>query len=173
MKEKEIKLEIKGSGIGYSAIISPELAGTLINVCLRDQNKKSGEEASNLQNVAVSQESVAEYVSSKGPKRNPDKILAIAGFLKKSGIGLFSPEDIKPYFPKIVEPVPTNFGRDFRWAIANRWITEHDKELNKFYITNTGIKVLGSNFSKEIMESTTQTSKLKNAKRKRGSAENN
>ena len=164
MKEKQTKIQIKGPRISYSNTISPELAGVLISACEKD---KGNNVITPTNSPIIQKESVAEYVHSKGPKRNPDKMLAIAGYLVKDGRETFSPEDIRQSFPKIGEPLPSNFGRDFRWVAANGWFAEHVNEPNQFYVTNTGNRVLDSNFSKEVIENTKQKTRLKSSRKKK------
>lgn len=171
MKEEELKITLSGPGIQYSSGISKELAAYIIGVCMR------GDENANLNPLAtphkipqpissLPKESIAEYVHSKGPKRNPDKILAIAGYLVKNGSENFSPDDIKPLFPKIGEVIPANFGRDFRWAVANTWLAESNEGQNLFYVTNTGRSVIDSNFAPEVISKTKQKLRLRLSKKR-------
>ncbi len=154
-EEKIIKVEIEGDEITYKTKVSPEVAVALIHICVKDQGNSNIPISSTILPNSM-KESLAEYVNSKSPQRNPDKILAIAGHLRNTGRENFSPEDIRPYFPKIGEPVPANFGRDFRWATIIGWIAEDPSEPNQFYITSSGIKVLDSNFAKEVIKNTTK-----------------
>lgn len=169
-EENKFKVSISGPGTGYKADISKELAAYILGVCINGEGKENNSGSTNspiLKAPMGSQvkESVAEYVHAKGPGRNPDKILAIAGYLVKNGNETFSPDDIRPQFPKIGEPIPGNFGRDFSWVLANGWIAESDQGQNLFYITNTGNKVIESNFSPEEIRKTKQKSKLKYSKK--------
>lgn len=163
--ERKIKVTIKGNGIDYSSEIHPELAGKLINLCLMNQVVGGSNSMENSSVITPTKQSVAEYVQTKMPKRNPDKILSIAGYLAENGRENFSAEDIKPYFAKIAEPLPANFGRDFRWVVANGWLAEGISDPNQFYITNTGRRVLQSNFAKEVIEGTNQKLKVKSRKK--------
>lgn len=171
MKE-EFKITLSGPGIQYATGISKDLAAYIVGLCLKGEEKGTIESVSPISRdpqVGIGssvKESIAEYVHAKNPKRNPDKILAIAGYLVKNGSETFSPEDIKPLFPKIGEPIPANFGRDFRWAIANAWIAESHEGQNLFYVTNTGRKAIESNFTTDVAGKTKQKSRLKSGKKK-------
>jgi hypothetical protein len=173
---KEFKIKISGPGFEYGTEISKDLVAHIVGICMRNADNPSAIPSliAPIQSPASdssTKESVAEYVHAKGPKRNPDKILAIAGYLVKNGTESFSPEDIKPFFPKIGEPVPANFGRDFRWAVANAWIAESLEGQNLFYVTNTGRKVIESGFSPDAISKTKQKGKAKQPRKAKKDSE--
>src|SRR5690606_38433132 len=86
-------------------------------------------------------------------KRNPDKILAIAAFLREAtGAEDFSADEIKAYFPKAGEKVPANYNRDFKWVISSGWMAENHQQPDRFYITNTGRRALSEKFPKEFVK---------------------
>jgi hypothetical protein len=171
--KKEFKITFSGPDLQYTTDVSKELAAYIVGICMKGEENITENSPTPPQKTPPSvgsspKESIAEYVHAKGPRRNPDKILAIAGYLVKNGSETFSPEDTKILFPKIGEPIPANFGRDFRWAVANAWISESHEGKNLFYITNTGKSVIDSNFSPEVIGKTKQKSRLKSSKKRDG-----
>ncbi len=110
-------------------------------------------------------ESVVEYIERYNPKRNPDKILTLAGYLKEHrNQTSFQQNDIKALFREAAQLPPANLGRDFRWTISNRWIAPEELEKDGFFVTATGFKVLRSVFSDELVKKSKH--KTKNRHRK-------
>lgn len=161
--------------IKFTVRVSRELAATIGALLIKGEGGAKGGTPIKMESsfTGGTRQSVAEYVHAKNPKRNPDKILAIAGYLAENGDENFSPEDIKPYFQKIGEPVPANFGRDFRWAVANAWIAESLDGKNLFYVTTTGKSVISANFAAESIGRTKQKIRLKAAKKRGANSDGN
>jgi hypothetical protein len=100
---------------------------------------------------------IGEYLVQKAAKRNPDKITAIAAYLKEyRGLDRFSREDIKAEFPHAGEVVPKNFPRDFNWAVSTKWIASDSAAgKDQYYITGTGLAAVQASFSREVAKSQT------------------
>jgi hypothetical protein len=95
--------------------------------------------------------SLREYLLQVEAKRNVDKILAIAAFLREQrGLETFDSAAIKKEFRNAGEAVPGNFPRDFRWAITAGWIAAADDVPGEYYITTTGDKALEAKFSADV-----------------------
>lgn len=108
--------------------------------------------------------SVREYLSSVEPKRNVDKILAIASYLKvHRGQETFTPDAVKREFRHAGEPVPGNYPRDFRWAVSAGWIASSPEEPGEYYVTNTGHDAVAKKFDQE----TKKTSSVPKSARQR------
>lgn len=148
-KNKNIIISIQGGGLSYNGEIDQDIAARIVSLCL-SKEKHGGPDV----NGDDSYGSIAEYFDQVNPRRNPDKILTIASYLSKKGQRLFVPQDIKPLFSKAGEPVPGNFGRDFRWVQSVKWIAEDDNEKGQFYITKKGFEVLKKGFPKELIKET-------------------
>lgn len=98
--------------------------------------------------------SLREYFDDAQPKRNPDKILVVASYLKEiEGVELFTPDDLKTRFRSAGESVPGNWARDFRWAIQNGWIAE-DQTSGDYYVTKKGDDAVADRFSAEVKKAT-------------------
>lgn len=100
-------------------------------------------------------QSVREYLDETDAKRNPDKIVTVAGYLKSQGQLSFSRDDIKQQFPKAGEPIPGNYARDFALAVSTGWIAEH-ANTGSFYITGKGEKAISGGFDDKIRRPATK-----------------
>lgn len=93
-----------------------------------------------------------EYLNEVGAKTNPEKILALAKYqsdYEKGGDGDFSSEEIQGLFERARQVMPKNFRRDFRTVMESAWIDGVSDKEGRYYITSTGEKVIGGNFSQE------------------------
>jgi len=155
-EKKHIIITIQGGGISFERQIDEDQAGKIIAFCLqpaKGNGTKSGALSAVGQVDKPSDESAAEYLLRHAPKRNPDKILVLAGYLRdivsKSS---FHPQEIKTLFRDAGELQPANFNRDFRWVQNTGWIAPDQSKKGAFYITNTGLKVLRKGFPKELVD---------------------
>jgi hypothetical protein len=99
--------------------------------------------------------SVREYMDDVEPKRKVEKILAIAGYLTNvREVDTFTPDDLKKEFRNAREPVPGNYARDFRWAVANGWLAPAADLPGEYYVTDRGQQALAAKFSDEIKKAT-------------------
>lgn len=91
--------------------------------------------------------SVGEFVDEASASTNPEKITAFAVYLKQyRGRSSFTRADIKPMFEEAGEPLPRNFGRDFRNAANSKWIASSDGGTN-YFVTKTGHAAVQNRFS--------------------------
>jgi hypothetical protein len=107
--------------------------------------------------TAVGRLSLREHMDEFEPKRNPDKILAIAAYLVDvRGTETFTPDDVKKEFRSAAEPLPANYPRDWAWAVSNGWLAKADDEPGEFYITQRGREALTQKFSADVKRATKQ-----------------
>lgn len=154
-KKNKITITIKGGGLSYKGEIDEATAGQIISQCLVVQNNLKTIKGSVIpkDNLGRIKESVTEYLDRYVPRRNPDKILTVAGYLKNiEGKDSFHPNEIKNLFREAAEILPGNFSRDLRWVKKNGWIAEDSKKKGNYYVTNTGLKVLEKGFPEEIIK---------------------
>ena len=111
--------------------------------------------------------SLREHMDEFEPKRNPDKILAIAAYLVDTREAeTFTPDDVKKEFRNASEPVPANYARDWSWVVSNGWIAKDDDEPGEFYITQTGREALSQKFSADVKKATAQGSRRRRTRKK-------
>lgn len=154
-KPTKIKLSIKGGGLSYASDVSPEIAGKIMEICLASKSQRDSVTVQDIGSYsrAPNQESLVEYLSRHSPRRNPDKILTVAGYTKEMlDKQFFHPNEIRNLFKDAGEMLPANFSRDFRWAIRSAWIAKDPSKKNNFYVTNTGLKVLREGFPDELVK---------------------
>ncbi len=154
-KQDRIRITIKGLGLSYQKDIGQQVAGQIMALCLSDQESSSSAAQGALRGPrsGSQKESAAEYLNRNAPKRNPDKILTLAGFLKEShNKDAFQPSEIKGLFRDAGEVLPANFTRDFKWVVKIGWIAPDPAKKGSYYITNTGLKVLQGGFPDDLVK---------------------
>lgn len=156
-KHNKIKISIKGAGLSYEKEIDEITAGQVMALCLSSQDGSSDSGNARLglpvHHSGSQRESAAEYLNRHAPKRNPDKILALAGFLKEShNKDSFQQGEIKSLFRDAGELLPANLTRDFKWVVSSGWIAPDSTKKSSFYITNTGMKVLQGGFPDDLVK---------------------
>ena len=155
-KEEKIKLSIKGSDLSFEREIDQSLAGQIMAFCL--SNNSSPVLQANIEKVEsekIEKDSVVEYYDRYFPKRNPDKILVFAGYIREiEERDSFNSGEIKRLFRDAGEVLPANFTRDFKWVIKNGWFAHDSVKKGNFFITKTGLKVLSNGFPKDLVEKT-------------------
>lgn len=156
-KHNKIKITIKGTGLSYEREIDESTAGQVMALCLSSQDSISDSGKARLgvsaRRLGSQRESAAEYLNRYAPKRNPDKILTLAGFLKEShNKDSFQQGEIKSLFRDAGELIPANLTRDFKWVVSSGWIAPDPAKKGSFYITNTGLKVLQGGFPDDLVK---------------------
>lgn len=156
-KQNKIKITIKGAGLSYEKEIDENIAGQVMALCLSFQDTGTDLVKSRLESPArrlgAQRESAAEYLNRHAPKRNPDKILTLAGFLKEShNKDSFQQGEIKSLFRDAGELMPANLTRDFKWVVSSGWIAPDSNKKGSFYITNTGLRVLQGGFPDDLVK---------------------
>jgi len=150
---QEITITIKGGGLEFQRRIDEATAGKLILICLSPRTQSTDSSPDIGESITAKKESPAEYMNRHAPKRNPDKILVLAGYIKTQyGKDTFHSAEIKSLFRVAGEVAPANFPRDFQWVISNGWIAQDGGSRDSFYITNTGLRVLDGGFPEELVE---------------------
>jgi hypothetical protein len=103
-------------------------------------------------------QSVGEFLAEAQAKRYPDKIVAFGVYLEDyADKKPFTRDDIRSQFPRAGEGIPANFSRDFRWAVANKWVAADHGSKEEFFVTTTGRKALEAKFSDEFVKKTKQS----------------
>ncbi|MDD5110620.1 MAG: hypothetical protein PHI63_05425 [Patescibacteria group bacterium] len=166
--DEQVTISLDGAGLTFKSKISPLTATNVIKLCVATEQANKGLPAPAADHQEFLGEStrisLGEYVNKYQPTTYPQKILAIASYLKEiKHQESFSPDDVRPLFRTIGEVPPQNFGRDFRLAVSNSWVASEDNNPNAFYITSLGLSALRSNFAGPTII------KRKNRKRSKGS----
>jgi ABC-type sugar transport system substrate-binding protein len=155
--EPAYKLSLEGNGITVAREVPESVARAIIALVMGGNPLSGGSAAPPIVGVVansalsggVAAQSVREYLDETDAKRNPDKIVAIAGYLKSQGTTSFSRDDVKQQFPKAGESIPGNYARDFALAVSTGWIAEH-ANTGTFYVTTKGEKAIENGFGDKI-----------------------
>lgn len=178
MDETQYDLKICGAGLAVDQTIDQRTALAILNLLFAVDPGPPAPPAADSQPPAVAsapandaalptghspaasapevEMSVGEFIMDVGAKRNPDKIVAMAVYLKHAGKEEFQAEDIKPLFQKAGERTPGNFARDWRWAQTAKWIAPVSGNDKIFYVTNSGQQAVDQKFPPELRKQTSQ-----------------
>lgn len=172
MSEREYTIKIDGPGLSFEHIVNEKIAkqmmvavltGDNIQPNISQSNAKKFHDSSKTEELpedstisnAQPELSLREFLSQKEASRNPDKIAAIALYLKQyRKRNLFSKSDIIEGFEMAAEPVPANISRDLRWTLKNGWIAPKTGDNDLYYITSTGQNVVEQKFPSDILKKT-------------------
>lgn len=153
--QKMVKITLSGNGVTFEKEISEDLAGQIMSLCLSSSVHITPSHTKLTDTNTRERESVVEYYDRYFPKRNPDKILVFAGYLKEiENRDSFNPGEIKRLFRDAGEVLPANFVRDFGWVIRNGWVAADSEKKGNYFVTKTGMKVLLDGFPKELVDKT-------------------
>lgn len=176
-KGETYKLTLKGGGFSFDRevdeatafqIVAAVMGGaTLPRVTSAGAGSAHAVDLVRQRPAAADRLSLREHMDELEPKRNPDKILAIAAYLVDTGgMETFAPDDVKKEFRNASEPVPANYARDWNWAVSNGWIARADDEPGEFYVTQKGREALSQRFSADVKRSTTQGARRRRTRKK-------
>ncbi|MEO1119100.1 MAG: hypothetical protein AAFX75_14565 [Pseudomonadota bacterium] len=99
--------------------------------------------------------SVREYLDQSDAKRVPDKITAMAMYLRDvRSQSHFKRSDMVDMFQEASERVPKNLSRDINWAAKAAWIAPKPGTSDTYYITKSGSDAVDARFSKEVVQKT-------------------
>ncbi len=147
MEEKKIVILKLSGGISYDREISEALAVQIITLCVRGNDASHEVEPDNTR-FSV-KESATEYIIRVGAKRIPDKILALASYLREhQQKNSISPAELKLMFRDAGESLPANFTRDFNDTTASGWLAAEPQKKGYFYVTRTGLDIISKGFDK-------------------------
>lgn len=181
MPEASYELTLEGEGVTVRRSIDPAMAATILQMVVGGggmlspmTQRASGTTrppAATAQSIpgTVPQQrdffedlSPGEYLDEVEAKRNPDKIVALASWLKiYQERETFTTDEIKDLFDRSGEVMPKNFSRDFKWAQQVRWITE-TRERDVYRLTKRGQEAINERFSPEIIKASRQPAGRRN-----------
>lgn len=101
--------------------------------------------------------SINEFIRSKKPKNDVERTLAIGYYLEHNeSMQNFNSVDIKNYFRKAKEKIPTNIPDKIQKSIKKGHIMDSEEMKNNrkaYILTNTGIYFVENNFKEVLNES--------------------
>jgi hypothetical protein len=106
--------------------------------------------------IVKGKKSIKEFMLSKGPRTDNDKLLAIGYYLEKyEGMESFNAKDLEDGFEEAKEPMPGNINLTVIRNIQKGFIMELKEKkdsLKAWNLTNTGEKQVENKFQKEESE---------------------
>jgi len=151
-------VSIEGPGVSVSRDVNDEQAAAILNIILRPASVSSTRVHAGAARGGGGEGepgSLAGFFRDVGARRNPDKIVTIAHYMKSvEGRDLLPPDDIRARFKEVGEAPPGNFNRDLRWAKDNGWIAL-DAETGHYYVTASGSAAVEARFSDDVTKKTT------------------
>jgi len=156
MGEQKTVVTVKGPGVEVCREVSEPQMMAVLRVLLNSSEPAASLLHSGPDPVPDSdRESIAEFFRRIGPKRNPDKILTVAEYLRAVGrLESFTPDDLRRRFKDARLTPPGNFARDLSWAIKVGWIAKDDNEPGCYYVTTSGSKAVSSGFPDSVKKAT-------------------
>ncbi len=157
---------MEGPGVSVTRDVTDEQAAAILSIILRPAGAaghRGQGGVSTRETVGGGPGSLGEFFRNVAPRRNPDKIVTIAHYMKAvEGKGSFLAEEVLARFIDVGEPAPGNFNRDFRWAKGNAWIAL-DAKTGEYYVTASGSEAVDTGFSEDVKK----TTKIKPGRRAR------
>jgi hypothetical protein len=153
-------LSLKGDGMTVDRNIDEATALQVLSLVMRSKGTittpppPTREPSISMPHAGAGGQSLREYLDDVEAKRNPDKILAVAKYLSNQTGKNFTRAEVRGLFQQAAEPVPGNYGRDFRWTVRNGWLAPVSGSKGQFYVTDAGDKALAAKFSAEIKRKT-------------------
>ncbi|MDQ3572065.1 MAG: hypothetical protein M3383_04310 [Actinomycetota bacterium] len=155
------ELRLKGGGITVEREIDEEAALQILATVMGGGEALTAARTTGKQSATTAARgpsrgrSLREYLDEVEPKRNVDKILAIASYLKvERDSETFDSNEVKKQFRSASEPVPGNYSRDFSWAVAAGWIAPAEDVPGDYYVTKKGDQAVAAKFSDEVKKAT-------------------
>lgn len=151
--EREVADEV-GRQLVMAVMANSESAGSVATTAARPTTPSS-----TVAPIALEGEgpalSLREFMDSVLPKRNPDKLTAIAVFLKRHrAMPTFMRADLTKGFEEAAEPMPGNLARDVKWAVKNGWIAPSSEEPGNYYVTSAGEHAVEGRFPADLLKKT-------------------
>jgi hypothetical protein len=168
----EFKLKLTGPGINLDQTISEDVAHRVVLTAFGSYAAApppppgSPSATPSVNPVTHADESLAEFVNDSGAKRGPDKITAIAHYLKKiRGQQTFTRPNIEQGFVDAGDSVPGNLPRDMKWAVKAGWIAAKPGQSGTYYVTGSGSQTVQAKFPKEALKKSRLARKNRKTKR--------
>lgn len=151
-------LKLNGKGIAIDMSVDRSKARKILNIALSEVDDPLNDMVSGRQVAPSTPErslSLREYFDRKEAFKKPEQILAIASFMAETeGSEDVGRDEVKSRFALAREPLPANFPRDFMTTLRNGWLAPVHGKQDRFYVTQSGIQALDSNFKTPVRRAT-------------------
>jgi len=156
------KIKLTGPGLNIDREIAEVIAQQVVMLTLgadRPTTPQRSQPGASTQRPATrsgGQElSIAEFLTDSQAKRGPDKLTAIAVYLRDHrSKAAFSIPDLKKGFEDAAESVPGNLPRDINWAKRVGWIAPKAGQRGMYYVTGTGAQAVTRKFPPDVLKKT-------------------
>lgn len=154
------KIKLTGPGLNVDRAISESLAQQIVVMSMGGApipgvTSHGGAAAPASPRGVTHDVSIAEYLNASQAKRSPDKIAAIAVYLRDhAGKSTFAISDLKKGFEDAAEGIPGNLPRDINWTKRLGWIAPKAGQRGAYYVTGTGAQAVASKFSADVVKKT-------------------
>jgi hypothetical protein len=148
---EQFSLTLTGNGIEIKRAVTQRQFAAIMSVLMGNELPGDGFPTASMGTQPPSAKiSLREYLDQVKASRKPDQIVAIGHYINlHEGQPTFSREDIKARFAAAMEPMPSNFPRDFGAAVKARMIAAAHQKAGHYYVTKTGIASVDRRFDAE------------------------
>lgn len=155
---EQYHVKVTGPGINFERDVPEQLAQRVLVAALTGDIKELGQPQSKPSASAPSgvstkegqeehADSIANYLNVVAAKTIPQKIAAIANFMKKNeGKATFKQNDLEEAFENAAESVPGNLSRDVKDTVRSGWIAAKRGERGTYYVTGPGSDAVKAKF---------------------------
>jgi len=146
-------LKLSGTGIAIDMPVDKTKARKILNIALSDSDEADGDDdtvarPTSTKGVTLS---LREHLDQRGASLKSEQIVAIASYMTEvEGFADVGRDEIKARFAVAREPLPANFPRDFSTAVRSGWLAPVHGNLERYYVTQSGVQALESNFKAPV-----------------------
>ncbi len=160
--EDIISITITGEGLSLTKKTNLQKAGQIISFLGIGQNTQGIPNQSHSPSFAVASSPIQpkEVIVTSGAKTYPQKIAALAVYLKNQvGQNSFTPQELKLIFKKMGDE-PKNFTRDLKIAVELGYVTCIDPTTESYELTDKGIEVVKGVFSQKTTKKSMSSKRM-------------
>jgi hypothetical protein len=162
-KPPQYSVKMQGPGISLDRTVDEEIAQQIAALVLGIARNRSPTpaleetEAPTTDRGDASRKSLSlrEFFNEHGPKRNPEKIVVIAEYLR-----IYRQQDtvtrstLATGFDEARESIPRNLSRDITWTVKIGWLANKENDSDVYQLTTSGMEAVAKKFPPELRAKT-------------------
>jgi hypothetical protein len=149
--DEDFALTLVGDGISIEKRVNKQVAMAVVAAVLGNGPTAvaGGHRNADQRPLSRLASSPREFLTDSGATNNPQKIVTLGYYIcQNEESENFSNDDLREHFRKAHEAIPKNISRDLGSAIKAGWIHETPGKTGRYYITNTGRRLVEDKFGR-------------------------